>query len=399
MSHQPIRASADLSRLANEGFDLAIETGHLVVRGVPFVDSDGVIRHGTVLTVLSLAGDRTIRPQSHVAYFGGGTPHDNRGQPLRMLHTRQARHFGDDMTIDHMMSSQPVTGNYPDYHALITTYIAEIEGHARAIDPTVGARRAVRTVSPAARSVFRYQDTASSRAQIGAFTDKLRNHSIAIVGLGGGGSYILDLVAKTPVSRIHLWDPDVFEQHTAFRAPGAPTLEELGRRPAKVDYLASIYGRMHAGIVPHRSRLGPSNLQGLRNVDFVFIAVDSAASRRPIVEFLEMVGKPFIDIGMGLHVSDAGIVGTVRVTTSTDEMRGHVRERGRIPMTGDDDADDPYSSNVQVADLNCLNAALAVVRWKRHLGFYADFEREHWSAYVVDGNTLMNDERPVDTTT
>jgi hypothetical protein len=201
------------------------------------------------------------------------------------------------------------------------------------------------------------------------------------------------------VSRIHLWDPDVFEQHTAFRAPGAPTLEELGRRPAKVDYLASIYGRMHAGIVPHRSRLGSSNLQGLRNVNFVFIAVDSAASRRPIVEFLEMVEKPFIDIGMGLHVSDMGIVGTVRVTTSTDAMRGHVRERGRIPMTGDDDADDPYSSNVQVADLNCLNAALAVIRWKRHLGFYADFEHEHWSAYSVDGNSLMNEERPVDSPT
>jgi hypothetical protein len=77
-----------------------------------------------------------------------------------MLHLNQAWHLGGDIAIGHMLSSQPVTGNYPDYHALITTYVAEIEGHARAIDPTVGTRRAVRTMPAAARSVFRYQDTA-----------------------------------------------------------------------------------------------------------------------------------------------------------------------------------------------------------------------------------------------
>ena len=37
--------------------------------------------------------------------------------------------------------------------------------------------------------------------------------------------------------------------------------------------------------------------------------------------------------------------------------------------------EDDYSSNIQVADLNALNAILAIIRWKRYLGFYATHTR------------------------
>ncbi len=53
-------------------------------------------------------------------------------------------------------------------------------------------------------------------------------------------------------------------------------------------------------------------------------------------------------------------------------------------------AEDPYVTNMQVADMNMLNAALAVGRWKRLSGFYADAGREQRSIYAVDGNSLMN---------
>ncbi|MDZ7652346.1 MAG: ThiF family adenylyltransferase [Burkholderiaceae bacterium] len=70
-------------------------------------------------------------------------------------------------------------------------------------------------------SVFLFEDTASSRAGIQPIAQALREYKIAIVGLGGTGAYILDLVAKTHVSEIHLYDADKFRQHNAFRAPGA----------------------------------------------------------------------------------------------------------------------------------------------------------------------------------
>ena len=59
---------------------------------------------------------------------------------------------------------------------------------------------------------------------------KLMNHKVAIIGLGGTGSYILDMLAKTPVSEIHLFDGDDFLTHNAFRSPGAASLDDLSKK-------------------------------------------------------------------------------------------------------------------------------------------------------------------------
>jgi hypothetical protein len=45
------------------------------------------------------------------------------------------------------------------------------------------------------------------------------------------------------------------------------------------------------------------------------------------------------------------------------------------------------------ADLNALNAAMAVIRWKKLCGFYADLRHEHFSAYTIEGNALISEER------
>ncbi len=96
---------------------------------------------------------------------------------------------------------------------------------------------------------------------------------------------------------------------------------------------------------------------------------------------------------MGLYLSDnASLGGIVRVTTSTEMKREHVRESNRIPFFGGD-ANNEYNRNIQIADLNALNAALAVIRWKKYLGFYLDFEREHFCTYTIDGNILGNEDK------
>jgi hypothetical protein len=42
------------------------------------------------------------------------------------------------------------------------------------------------------------------------------------------------------------------------------------------------------------------------------------------------------------------------------------------------------------ADLNALNATLAVIKWKKIRGFYRDLEREHHSTYTTDGNMMLS---------
>ena len=80
-----------------------------------------------------------------------------------------------------------------------------------------------------------------------AISAKLAPLRIAIVGLGGTGSYVLDLVAKTSVREIHLFDDDLFLQHNAFRAPGAASLDDLRRQLTKVQYLHDLYSKMRSG--------------------------------------------------------------------------------------------------------------------------------------------------------
>jgi hypothetical protein len=90
---------------------------------------------------------------------------------------------------------------------------------------------------------------------------------------------------------------------------------------------------------------------------------------------------------MGLELAEGSLGGILRVTASTLEKREHVRQR--ISFVGGG-AKDIYASNIQVADLNALNAILAVVKWKKIRGFYRDLEHEHHCTYTTDGNMLIN---------
>jgi tRNA A37 threonylcarbamoyladenosine dehydratase len=114
-----------------------------------------------------------------------------------------------------------------------------------------------------------------------------------LIGLGGTGAYILDKVAKTPVPEIRLFDGDEFLNHNAFRAPGAPSLDQLREAPMKVDYFKAIYSRMHRGIKAHPVKLGRDNVHLLDGVTFAFIAMDDGPDKLAIIEKLEAIGASF----------------------------------------------------------------------------------------------------------
>jgi hypothetical protein len=379
-----------LARLKAEGFELEIVADHLVVRNVPYVNAAKQVRRATLVSTLNMAGNVTQKPDTHVIMFAGEMPCDKNGAEFIVIHTRQRTLIADDLFIDFTFSRKPTDG-YPDYYEKITAYVALFESQAQAIDPNATARtwRIIANKDP--DSPFHYLDSASSRAGITAASRKLKG-KIAILGMGGTGSYTLDLVAKTPVPEIHLFDNDKYGQHNAFRSPGAPSIDHLRTVPFKVDHWTGIYSNMHRGIVPHRFNIDSSNVELLREMDFVFICADAGSAKEAIVTKLEEWGIPFADTGMGLELVDDVLHGTLTVTTSTPSKRDHIRRR--VSFTGDGQ-ENIYAQNIQVADLNALNAAMAVIRWKKLCGFYADLRHEHFSAYTIEGNALISEERSV----
>ena len=210
----------------------------------------------------------------------------------------------------------------------MTTYVGILSGPARRIDSTATAKT-FPLIEPEKESdePFNYTDTASSRAEIVVVTKKLALKKIAIVGLGGTGSYVLDLVAKTPVREIHLYDGDTFFQHNAFRSPGAPSGDDLRAKLPKATYFKNLYAKMHRGIVDHAVYLDAGNVEELRGMDFVFLCLDKGSAKKLIVEKLEEFNIPFTDVGMGIQLNDEALGGIVRVTTSTPQKRDHFRSR------------------------------------------------------------------------
>jgi hypothetical protein len=391
MSQQLINRSPDLLRLRNEGYDIEIKHGHLLMKNIPYLTAEKAVKYGTLVSELTLAGDITTRPVTHVVFFVGAPPCDKDGLRLdKIINQSSQQHLAVDLIVDHLFSSKPAEG-YANYYDKMTTYAVILFSPAATIDPTITATPFLLIEQSENESVFMYTDTASTRGGIAAITQKLEGLKIGIVGLGGTGSYVLDLVAKTPVDEIHLFDGDEFSQHNAFRSPGAPSKDDLVAKPTKLALLSKTYSRMHRHIISHDGYVDASNIESLRGMDYVFLCLDRGGPKKLIVEQLEGFGTPFIDVGMGVQIVDDSLLGIVRVTTSTSNQRAHVRDKGRISFVEGEDND--YSRNIQIADLNALNAALAVIKWKKMCGFYMDLEKEFHTTYTIDGNVLTNEDK------
>lgn len=389
-SASPIALSEDLIQLATE-VEIEVRVGigaFLLVHGIPYLDSNRNTLRGTLVTPLNVTlGSVTPGGGRHQAWWIGSHPCNLDGTEISAIRHSGKQHLGNELSVDHGFSNKVGGKDYADYRAKMTRYIQIISAPALDRDPTL-------TLTPRPitwrleESPFIYTDTASSRSGFSAVSAKLRSYRIAVIGLGGTGSYLIDLLARTPVREIHLFDGDMLKQHNIFRAPGMVNYFDLLEPVSKVDYYARRYSALRRGIVPNCAYIDETNVSQLVGFDFVFIAIDKSKARKLIGEYLLQAGIPFIDCGMHVDLADdqVSLYGQVRTTLCTSEKHDHFAKK--VP-TGAEKDDDIYASNIQVAELNDLNASLAIYRWKVHCGFYAaPRSREHNLVFVTDSALL-----------
>lgn len=382
-----VRSSPDLARLVQDGFAVRIVNGFLVVDDIPFVDAAAQIQRGSLLCPLDLSGATTAPPSTHVMCFVGGVPFDKNGQTIDGLVNDGVEKWAatPELTASCGFSQKP-DGGYTDFYEKVTYYAAMIIGHAQAIDPGASPYTYKPVQTDEDDGVFLYVDTFSSRAGITELNRLLALEKIVIVGLGGTGAHLLDALAKTPALTIHLYDGDFFHTHNAFRAPGAASIEDVSANTRKVDYYTARYSVMRRGIVPHPVYVTAENVTELLDASFVFLAMDTSPDKRAIVDGLTAKGIPFIDTGIGLSKDPGGINGQLRVTTSTPGRSDHIAKNGLISYFAGEDAE--YDTNLQVDELNAITANIAVIRYKKLFGFYADAEDERHTVYAVDSGDL-----------
>jgi hypothetical protein len=383
-----VRNSTDLSRLVNEGYAVRIHAGHLIVDDIPYATAAGTVARGSLVCPLDLQGDATARPSTHVMWFTE-IPHTSDGREMtELVHERGPMQLAEGL-IAAFSSSQKAHGNdYENFYDKVIAYARLVVAHAQALDPEAVPTTFRPVVTDESDSVFKYLDTNSSRAGVTALAEKVSLAKVGIIGVGGTGAYLLDLLAKVPIAELHLFDGDVFATHNAFRAPGAATMEEISAAPFKVNHHADRYEALRRGVVPHPVFVTADNITEVLGLDFVFLSMDANGDKKDIVEALLDNGIAFIDTGLGIRLDPGGLAGMVRVTTGLQERRELIDDDHLISYRLGDD--DEYETNIQVAELNALAAVLAVIAFKKRYGFYSDIEREIHTLYRIDSNEIIN---------
>ncbi len=227
--------NADIQQMLDAKYALRYDEKCLVVRDVPYIDDQGALQWGAMVSKLEFIDKTKVKQDDHQVYFAGSVPHGIDGKPIPNLAggpcTLQLSK--PDVIVQRSFSNKP-EGGFPDLLKKFEHYFNLISGpaiHKFGVNPFTA--RVDNDVVP--DSVFHYQDTLTSRAEVGHLVAPMKDDIIAIIGLGGTGFYIADYMVRTPVQEIRGFDADRYYVHNAYRSPGMLNeKDDLGSSKAEV---------------------------------------------------------------------------------------------------------------------------------------------------------------------
>ena len=380
MSTSLISRSDDLSALVGRGYRVQIRGAYLVVEGIPYIKEDGAVGRASIVSGLELADGRTNAPGDHTVWWTGEMPYTADGRSLKdhlvCSQWNGGHDLGEGILARMRWSRKPKTKGgtrgYRDYREKIETYVEEIAGHADSRLPGVlDAARSGADPEVVSRMRFKYLNTGAYRNGIRGIEDRIEDEIVAVIGVGGSGSYLVDLLMKTDIQELHMYDGDVLQQHNAFRIAGAARIEELRGNTPKVRWHREQYAAVREeGVHVHARSIDDGAAEELARFTTVFIAVDELTTRRTIQRMCEAAGALHIAVGIGVDLEgekNDQLGGMVKVETEFSPP-----ERcGQNEKQAEEEAPEyAVYGNIQTAELNMLSAALAIVEWKARRGVY-----------------------------
>ncbi len=354
------------------GWTVEAHQNRISIAGVPYRTKDGAsgrcqISVDTEDDGLSMRAPANGQDAAHAAVLrgvAGGCAYQATGEPVgNVLWTDEANACVISIKLDE--------GEYANAWHALSVYVARVAGE-------VGAEQRERVQRPFTFGILG-EDSEDTRNWI----DRERGQKVGIIGLGGVGLWILDIMSKTDVAEIRIWDGDEIEGRNLLRAPGWAAQDAIGQN--KAEYFGERYRGVRTGIsiFPEYLRAEESS-DALQHLTFVFLAVDKVDIRAELCEKLEETKIPFADVGMGLKRQQGRVWGSCQVFFSGDDPG-----RWRVGIPTAQGAGDSDYYELQLADLGALNAALAVGMWRRHIGQYEEEERDWLTRYWIEKNDLI----------
>ena len=372
MSRTPTNHEAQLAEVLQAGFDCCVEDDTLTVGPIPYRLSGGGVAHGSLICHLARIGGDIALPNDHTAaWIGDEVPHHRNGRPMDLLIIDQSRNTWSNGATSICVMSRRGPEPYPNYGQKMVTYARliarEAVAHWRATSPGVIAVKDVNHLVD--------HETGLSRARVGHLNALLAKENVAVIGAGGTGGHIVDLVSKSNVQQIDIYDPDYVSVHTQLRWPGIVERRNVEEKTNKAEYLAALYARRtNRNIRGHPFSIDKDNLTFLNGKTMVFVTIDNGPARREILTGLADIGVNFIDCGIDLQGNDGPLTASLRIIRCQAEASAEKRlELATLAPGGADGVeDDLYAQNIQTGEMNSLNATLAVIAWKQGIGFYRD---------------------------
>lgn len=388
----------DIRRLVEKGYAVGFDSKCLVVRDVPYLDVNREYQLGAIVAKLIFKDNEHVTQDDHQIFFAGSHPHNIDGSQITNLGggptTLALSADSADVIVQRQFSNKPrVKGQmvgFDNFFDKIESYVGIISGPAMAMYPSRKEPFTFRAVEKVADdAIFKIHDTMTSRAEIAELAAKFHDEVVAIIGLGGTGAYALDFLAKTPVKEIRGFDRDPFHVHNAFRSPGRFEHGEFNM--SKAEMYQARYDNFRHGLKLEAKYIDASCAADFEGVTFAFVCVDKGSSRAGIFDLLIKLGIPFIDVGMGLSRKHDALSGMMRATYYSPEHAAAMREKGFSELS--DRPNDEYRINIQISELNAMNASMAIVKYKRLKGFYVgktpDF---HFLFDLADGKIAVRSE-------
>ena len=191
------------------GWTIEVHQNRISVGEVPYRKKDGEAGRCQVSVEteddgLSMKAPDNGRGAIHAARLSGvekGCAYQATGEPVgNVLWSDNAREC--------VISIKRDDGEYVDgWHAL-AVYTVRVAGE-------VGVEEREHI-----ERIFKFPIAGGDARDIQLWRDRARGQQIGIVGLGGVGLWILDLMSKTDVREIKIWDGDEIEGRNLVRAPG-----------------------------------------------------------------------------------------------------------------------------------------------------------------------------------
>ena len=345
----------------------------------------GALQKGRLAAPLNLLTPDTLGPPvNHQMYWSGSAPHYADGVAIPKLGNGEVSLPIGDATYVRHLSNKPPEG-FATYSLMVEHYVSLISGPAEqkfGVSSLTGATYDV----PPDTSPFKVRDTFSARAEIADLNERVADDQVAIIGLGGTGAFVLDFIVKTPVATVDAYDFDTFKVHNGFRLPGEVPMDQFGH--LKTEVLRRKYEPFRHRLTFHKKRVGAGDEAFFAGTNFAFVCIDDGEARAEICEMLTRLGIDFIDVGMGVEKEEGSLDGLIRTTLFTQATAAKAIREVPLDRRTEDGA---YRTFVQIAELNALNAAIAVMRYKQLRGFYTDEAGYRNSLVSIGSNNWIGD--------